>query len=200
MADMAAIQADRVSIPAQAFVAMLARVEPVDTLSAQAKSSLQQWDGTMAPDSVAATIYAVCRDELMRLVMEPVLGPLAREALGGGLYGTLMPLGQLRERLLTMMQADDRTLLPAGETWASVLAQCPGADGGVATTGVRRRSAALAVGTAASHHAPAPACRRVPGSGRAAESARSRDRRRWRYRAGGVDQRWGWVHRGWHRR
>ena len=50
-------------------------------------------DGTMAPDSVAATIYAVCRDELMRLVMEPVLGPLAREALGGGLYGTLMPLG-----------------------------------------------------------------------------------------------------------
>ena len=77
----------------------------------------------MAPDSVAATIYAVCRDELMRLVMEPVLGPLAREALGGGLYGTLMPLGQLRELLLIMMQADDRTLLPAGETWVSSLAQ-----------------------------------------------------------------------------
>ena len=33
-----------------------------------------------------------------------------------------MPLGQLRERLLAMMQADDRTLLPAGETWASLLA------------------------------------------------------------------------------
>jgi penicillin G amidase len=121
-ADMAMIHADRVSLPAQAFVAMLAQVEPVDTLSAQARSSLHQWDGTMAPDSVAATIYAVCRDELMRLLMEPVLGPLAREALGGGLYGTLMPLGQLRERLLTMMQADDRTLLPAGETWASLLA------------------------------------------------------------------------------
>ena len=61
-ADMAMIHADRVSLPAQAFVAMLARVEPVDTLSAQARSSLQQWDGTMAPDSVAATIYAVCRE------------------------------------------------------------------------------------------------------------------------------------------
>src|SRR5919108_2942796 len=119
---MAAIHADRVSIPAQAFAAMLLHVEPVDTLSAQARSFLQQWDGTMAPDSVAATIYVVCRDELMRLVMEPVLGPLAREALGGGLYGTLMPLGQLRERLLTMMQADDRTLLPAGATWASLSA------------------------------------------------------------------------------
>ena len=157
-ADMAAIQADRVSIPAQAFVAMLERVEVVDTLSSQARLSLQQWDGTMAPDNVAATIYAVCRDELMRLVMEPVLGPLAREALGGGLYGTLMPLGQLRERLLIMMQADDRTLLPAGETWASLLAQCPVPDGGVVTTSVRRRSTALAVGPTASHHASAPAC------------------------------------------
>jgi penicillin G amidase len=120
--DMAAIHADRVSIPARAFVAMLVHGEPADTLSAQTRSYLQQWDGTMAPDSVAATIYAVCREQLVRLVAEPVLGPLAREALGGGLYGTLMPLGQLRERLLTMMQADDRTLLPAGETWASLLA------------------------------------------------------------------------------
>jgi penicillin amidase len=119
---MAAIHADHVSIPAQAFVAMLARVESVDALSAQAKSFLQQWDGTMASDSAAATIYAVCREQLMRLVMEPVLGPLAPEALGGGLYGTLMPLGQLRERLLTMMQVDDCTLLPAGEHWASLLA------------------------------------------------------------------------------
>jgi penicillin G amidase len=122
-ADMALIQADRLSIPARAFVAMLARAEPVDTLSAQAHSSLQRWDGTMAPDSTAATVYAVCRDELMRLVMEPVLGSLAHEALSGGLYGTLMPLGQLRERLLFMMQADDPTLLPAGETWAALMAQ-----------------------------------------------------------------------------
>ena len=120
--DMAAIQADRVSIPAQAFAAMLARVEAADPVSAQAIAYLQQWDGTVAPDSAAATIYAVCREQLMRLVMEPVLRRLAPEALGGGLYGTLMPLGQLRERLLTMMQADDRSLLPAAATWASLLA------------------------------------------------------------------------------
>jgi penicillin G amidase len=119
--DMAAIHGDRVSIPAQAFVAMLARVEPADTLVAQVKSYLREWDGTMAPHNVAATVYVVCREQVMRLVMEPLLGPLAQEALGGGLYGTLMPLGQLRQRLLTMMQADDRTLLPAGEHWASLL-------------------------------------------------------------------------------
>jgi penicillin amidase len=95
----------------------------VEAVSPQAWAILQAWDGNMAVDSVAATIYAVCRDELMRLVMEPVLGPLAREALEGGLYGTLMPLGQLRECLLRMLQTDDRTLLPAGETWATVLVQ-----------------------------------------------------------------------------
>ena len=196
--DMAAIQADRVSIPAQAFVAMLGRVEVVDTFSPQARSFLQQWDGTMAPDSVAATIYAVCRDELMRLVMEPVLGPLAPEALGGGLYGTLMPLGQLRERLLNMMQADDRTLLPAGETWALIAGAGPVPDGGVVTTSVGRRSAAMAVGTTASHHASAPTCVRVPGVGRAAKPARSCDRRRRGHRASGIDQRSGRLHRGWH--
>jgi penicillin amidase len=120
--DMAAIHADRVSIPAQAFVARLTGIEPLDALSAQVIAQLQAWDGTMAPDSVAATVYAGCREHLLRLVMEPLLGPLAREALGGGLYGTLMPLSQLRARLLTMMQADDSTLLAVGENWASLLA------------------------------------------------------------------------------
>jgi penicillin amidase len=119
--DMTAIHADRVSLPAHAFITMLARVEPTDALSAQAQASLQRWDGVMAPDSVAATIYAVCREQLMRAVMEPLLGTWAREALGGGLYGALMPLSQLRERLLTMMQANDRTLLPAGDDWSSLM-------------------------------------------------------------------------------
>ena len=120
--DMAAIQGDRLSHPARAFVAMLSRPAVGEAISGQARALLQAWDGVMAPDSVAATIYAVCRERLMRAVMEPLLGSLAREALGGGLYGTLMPLGQLRDLLLTMMQADDRNLLPAGEDWSSVLA------------------------------------------------------------------------------
>jgi penicillin amidase len=120
--DMAAIHADRLSIPAQALLTLLSRVHPLDALSAQAKACLQQWDGTMSPESSAATIYAVYREQAMRLVMQPLLGPLAGEALGGGLYGTLMPLGQLRQRLLTMMQDDDRSLLRAGQDWPSLLA------------------------------------------------------------------------------
>jgi penicillin G amidase len=121
MLDMAAIQSDRLSLPAQAFTSRLARSKSSDAVAVQVTAYLQQWDGTMAPDSVAATVYALCREQLLRLVMEPLLGTLAHEALTGGLYGTLMPLGQLRDRLLTMMQADDRTLLPAGETWTTLL-------------------------------------------------------------------------------
>jgi penicillin amidase len=125
--DMADMQADRLSHPARAFVGRLAHLQVDSTLSEQALAVLRVWDGVMASGSVAATIYAVCRERLLHAVMQPLLGPLAREALGGGLYGTLMPLGQLRDLLLTMMQADDRRLLPAGVSWdtrlASTLAQ-----------------------------------------------------------------------------
>ena len=121
VADMVAIQADLVSHPAQAFIAQLMDVHPTEALAVQAKTHVQGWDGRMAPDSIAATIYTVWREELLRGVMEPLLGSLATEALGGGLYGALMPLSQLRERLLCMMRADDRTLLPAGESWSALL-------------------------------------------------------------------------------
>lgn len=119
--DMVALQADRTSLPAQAFIGLLARVAPTDALSAAAQASMLEWDGTMAPDSVAATVYAVCRENVLHAVMDPLLGPLARPALGGGPYGVLMPLSQLRARLLTMMAADDRSLLPPGTDWPAVL-------------------------------------------------------------------------------
>lgn len=123
MADMLALQADRTSTPAQTFAAMLARVTPADALSAAAQTYLPAWDGLMAPESVAATLYAVCREEMLRRVMVPLLGPWARQALGGGPYGVLMPISQLRARLLAMMAADDRSLLPAGTDWQAVLSQ-----------------------------------------------------------------------------
>jgi penicillin amidase len=119
--DMVALQADRVSIPARAFVAMAAGATPADAASAAAQAYWREWDGVMGPDSVAATLYAVCREEVVRAVVEPLLGPLARQALGGGPYGVLMPLSQLRARLLTMMLADDRRLLPTGTDWPALL-------------------------------------------------------------------------------
>lgn len=119
--DMVALQADRVSIPAQAFVSLLAGVRPADAAGAAAQAYLRAWNGAMEPDSVAATLYAVCREQVVRTVMEPLLGSLARPALGGGPHGVLMPMSQLRARLLTLMQADDRSLLPDGVNWPMVL-------------------------------------------------------------------------------
>src|SRR5690606_3910485 len=121
--DMVRLQADRVSIPAQAFVDLLARATPPDPTTAAAQAYLREWDGAMEPDSVAATLYAVCRERAWRVVIEPLLGSLARPALGGGPYGALMPLSQLRARLLSTMQADDRSLLPEGTDWSTVLSE-----------------------------------------------------------------------------
>ncbi len=120
--DMASIHADRVSIPAREFVALLGRVEPLDALSAQAKAQLQSWDGTMEQDSAAATIYVVFRDHLMRALMEPLLGPLARDALGADPRGGVAHMARLRARLTHMIRVDDRTLLQAGRDWPSLMA------------------------------------------------------------------------------
>ena len=118
--DMAAIQADRLSVPAQAFTAMLTRVETADAFAGQATGLSAAVGRHHGVGQCGCDAICPSRSGL-RLVMEPLLGALAQEALGGGLYGTLMPLGQLRERLLAMLQADDDTLLPPGESWSSLL-------------------------------------------------------------------------------
>jgi penicillin amidase len=121
--DVIALQADRLSLAARSFVAALPPLAPPDALGAAALAQLQGWDGAMEPDSIAATVYAVWREEALRAVMEPMVGRWAPQALGGGLYGTLMPLSQLRARLLALMRDDDRRLLPAGMDWPALLSQ-----------------------------------------------------------------------------
>ncbi len=121
---MATIHAEKFSIPGRVFVAMLDRVEPLDACSAAAKEQLQGWDGVMGPESVPAALYAVWREQTTALVMEgaplaalvqtPVVAPIAQ----------MLPLAaRLRNTLLALMQANDTTLLPAGETWAIILAK-----------------------------------------------------------------------------
>jgi penicillin amidase len=123
VADMRGIHADRVSLPGRAFVRLLAAITPQDGPSAQAQAYLQDWDGTMACESVAATLYAVCREETLQLLLPPLLGPLAREASRGGLGGGVAFLGRLRARLVDLIEADDRRLLPAGTDWPTLLGQ-----------------------------------------------------------------------------
>ena len=122
-ADMAAIHADRVSIPAVELVACLTDVAPRDPLARAALARLRAWDGVMAPDAVAPTIYAALRDRLMRDLLTPILGPLAAEAFGALPSGGVGHVARLRARLAGWIREHDRTLLPAGENWPGALAR-----------------------------------------------------------------------------
>jgi penicillin amidase len=123
VADMAAIHADRVSIPARAFVEILRKVPPADAASGDALERLLAWDGTMEGESVAATIYAVFRERLVRDLLTPVLGALAAEAFAGEPRGAVAHMGRLRAQLTEWIERDDRSLLPPGADWPTVLAR-----------------------------------------------------------------------------
>ncbi len=124
--DMAAIHADRVSLPARAFVRLLERVRPADDRSAAAREILLAWDGVMERDAVAPTLYAAWREQTVALLLEtPALAPLARippaeEPLPLRVYPVA---ARLRPHLLALMVNDDRALLPPGEDWPALLAR-----------------------------------------------------------------------------
>lgn len=122
VADMAAIHADRVSIPAREFIELLRGVSVPEGLAKAALGALLAWDGGMDPESVAATIYSVCRERLLRDLMAPLLGPLTAEAFAGAPRGAVAHMGRLRARLTEWIRRDDRTLLPPGLAWPTALA------------------------------------------------------------------------------
>jgi len=120
-ADMAAIHADRTSIPARELLALLDGIRPAADGARQALGRLRAWDGTMERDAVAPTIYAAFRERLMRDLLSPVLGPLAPEAFAALPGAPVTHVGRLRALLADWIRDDDRTLLPAGTDWPAAL-------------------------------------------------------------------------------
>lgn len=122
--DMAAVHADRVSIPAQLLVARIGGLSPADSHVAEACGLLQQWDCRMDRSSAGAAIYAATRTYLFADVIEAQLGTLAREAMGatdafgrgGGAHA-----GQLFARAITAMADDDTSALGSGQTWDALI-------------------------------------------------------------------------------
>ena len=127
--DMAAVHAERVSIPAQTYARLLAEVDPLDEVSARAMDRLRGWDGAMDLDSTAPTIYSAFRAKLHRLVASHLLGSLAGDVFGPGSCeeDKLRPLWDL---LVTMARDNDTSLLAPDGDWNSLLAQA--LAGGVA--------------------------------------------------------------------
>ncbi|MBI2217645.1 MAG: penicillin acylase family protein [Candidatus Rokubacteria bacterium] len=119
--DMAAIHADRVSIPARELVDILRYLSPAEPRAKAAVDLLRGWDGTMDADGVAPAIYSVFREHLMRDLMAPILGPLSSEAFAGAPRGAVTHMTRLRARLTELIRADDSTLLPDGASWPAML-------------------------------------------------------------------------------
>ena len=121
--DMAAIHAEKVSIPGRTYARLLSQVEPLDEPSIRAKEYLAGWDGTMDRDSVAPTLYSAFRIQLDRAILDHLLGPLAGEAVRPDSRGAPAYLSQIRSLFGTMAVENDATMLPPGTDWNSLMAE-----------------------------------------------------------------------------
>lgn len=122
VADMAAIHADRISIPSSLFIERLERYEPARAGSRDALAALRDWDGSMERNAAAAAIYIVMRDQLTRAFLDlPAIAPLRVNPfkdepplMGAGTFLWWVVPG--------LVTADDTALLPEGDTWEDRIA------------------------------------------------------------------------------
>lgn len=79
--DFADLQANRYSdLNRQVAEALAGAADPETDVEQQVVELLEGWDGTMAPDSVAATVSEVAMWQLIRTTVEPVVGAAAADA------------------------------------------------------------------------------------------------------------------------
>lgn len=120
---MAAIHADVLSLPARQLSALLGSVAPHTAAAEQARALLLAWNGQMKADQPAPAIYATLREELLGLVLGPVLGPLKDEVFRKVGRGGPALAAQVRGRIFGYATEDDRTLLPDDATWPALIAE-----------------------------------------------------------------------------
>lgn len=121
--DMAAMHADRVSLPAQAFVQVLAQARPTEPQVAAARELLLAWDGAMDRESVAATLYGVAKTYWVADLLQATLGRFVTEATAPAGTGRGAPTHAVHiyNRAVTAMASGDTSLLPAGQTWPGLI-------------------------------------------------------------------------------
>lgn len=115
--DMAAVHTEAVSIPAQVYTALLVRVTPGDKASALALEKLKGWDGSMAANEIAPTVYSAFRLSLERALINHNLQDLANDALSASGRGAPMHVAQLRARFTAAAQNGDTSVLPPNTDW-----------------------------------------------------------------------------------
>jgi penicillin amidase len=124
VADMAAVHAERVSLPAQTYVKLLTQVQLLDPWAARAQEILLGWNGAMERDAVAPTIYSAFRLRLHQVIIEHLVGGvLAQEMFSSAGRGAPAHLRQLTSHLVTMAAHNDTTWLPPGIDWSTLVTQ-----------------------------------------------------------------------------
>jgi len=120
--DMAQVHAQSVSIPALAYQSVVKQIEPTDEASKTAKKLLLDWNGQMDADKVQPTIYSAMRDALLKEVFETNLTEkLAHDAWHPADRGLGSFSNRLKARLVSMIEQDDCSLLPEGDTWPTAV-------------------------------------------------------------------------------
>jgi penicillin amidase len=122
IADMAAVHADRLSLPSRTFVAALSGAHFDDARVQDALQRLRDWDNVMDKGAVAPSIYIALRDQLGRaLLAQPQLAVLRQNPFAGEPQ-TISPEARLWAPIVTMLENDDHAILPEGRSWSDVLA------------------------------------------------------------------------------
>jgi penicillin amidase len=121
-ADMAAIHADDLSLPALAIRDRLARLTGTMGATGKLREAIVTWDGRMRADSHGAAAYAVFRHELTLLVLaRSGLDATARDPLTRIPPGAV-PLNQLWWAVPALLRDNDTALL-GGTDWDAVLTE-----------------------------------------------------------------------------
>ena len=121
--DMVSIHAETVSIPALAYIKALGTIDPLDETSGWAKDQIVAWDGHMDRDAVAPTLYSAFQVEVVKRIVAFVFSPMEAEALSDTGRGGAAHVARLRSRFGAMALEDDRSYLPEGMDWQTILAE-----------------------------------------------------------------------------
>ncbi len=93
------IHRDIVSLPALRLLPLLKSVVPKSETARRAMRHVSCWDGSMHKSSVAASVYSATREELLEILLSPMIGSLAEYAFGTDDPGSASLLSRFRSRL-----------------------------------------------------------------------------------------------------
>ncbi len=121
--EMAAIHADVVSVPAQAFQKALRRVEGLDGKSAYAADRILKWNCDLAVDSVEAALFELVSAKLYESIARGNYASLAAKMIDSLDPGAEEHFRRhLKSGLVTAMESGETDLLPEGQDWNSLIA------------------------------------------------------------------------------